>query len=208
MPMTRSNTKEEICLKALELFSAKGFDGTSLSDISSELGLSKAALFKHYDSKDEILSSIVAMMDEEDGKRAKERCVPEHTKEEDGKEYEKIEKENFLSFALSQFEYWTMDKKAKEYRRLLSLERFKREELKRKWDDNFVKGPLCYTKDIFESFNVKEAEIKAMRLWGVMFLSYSLFDMGEDEGKLKEGIEKEMRDILEERNGIQEKCEI
>ena len=84
MPMVRSNTKEEICLKALELFSAKGFDGTSLSDISSELGLSKAALFKHYDSKDEILSSIVAMMDEVDGKRAKERCVPEHTKEEDG----------------------------------------------------------------------------------------------------------------------------
>ena len=41
-----------------------------------------------------------------------------------------------------------------------------------------------------------------------MFLSYSLFDMGEEEGKLKEGIEKEMRDILEERNGIQEKCEI
>ena len=99
-----------------------------------------------------------------------------------------------------------MDKKAKEYRRLLSLERFKREELKRKWDDNFVKGPLCYTKDIFESLNVKEAERKALRLWGVMFLSYSLFDMGEDEGKLKEGIEKEMRDILEERNGIQEKC--
>ena len=198
----RRNTKEEIIDAALELFSIKGFESTSLSDISSKLSITKAALFKHFSSKDEILSSVIKMMDEEDRKRAEEMNVPVSLKVEDEKEYRIVKKNDFLFFALSQFDYWTENKRAVEYRRFLSLERFVRDDLKIKWDENFVSGPLSYTKDVLESLGLENYERKAMRLWSLMFLSYSLYDRGDDRETLKETLEEEISEILEMKNEI------
>ncbi|MGN1190608.1 MAG: TetR/AcrR family transcriptional regulator [Candidatus Ornithospirochaeta sp.] len=200
---SRRNTKEEIVDVALELFSIKGFDATSLSDISSRLSLTKAALFKHFSSKDEILSSVLKMMDDEDRKRAEEMNVPVSRKIESEEEYRNVKKKDFLYFALSQFEYWTENKRAVEYRRFLSLERFIREDLRKKWDENFVSGPLSYTRDVLESLEIEDYERKAMRLWSQMFLSYSLSDAGEEGERLKKNLKLEISEILEVENEIQ-----
>lgn len=194
----RRNTREEILDVALSFFSTKGYDATSLSDISGMLGITKAALFKHFDSKEEILDSIIKMMDAEDRNRARDMKVPEYSKSERDNEYRDINKRDFISYALSQFEYWTENKRASEYRKFLSLERMVREELRVKWDDNFVSGPLSYTKDVMEALGIEEYEKKAMRLWSLMFLSYFLFDSGEDKGKLKTNLKEEFELLLEE----------
>lgn len=194
----RRNTREEILDVALSFFSTKGYDATSLSDISGMLGITKAALFKHFDSKEEILDSIIKMMDAEDRNRARDMKVPEYTKRESEEEYRDINKRDFIFYALSQFEYWTENKRASEYRKFLSLERLVREELRVKWDDNFVSGPLSYTKDVMEALGIEEYEKKAMRLWSLMFLSYFLFDSGEDKGKLKTNLKEEFELLLEE----------
>lgn len=194
----RRNTREEILDVALSFFSTKGYDATSLSDISDMLGITKAALFKHFDSKEEILDSIIKMMDAEDRNRARDMKVPEYSKSERDNEYRDINKSDFISYALSQFEYWTENKRASEYRKFLSLERMVREELRVKWDDNFVSGPLSYTKDVMEALGIEEYEKKAMRLWSLMFLSYFLFDSGEDKGKLKTNLKEEFELLLEE----------
>ena len=194
----RRNTREEILDVALSFFSTKGYDATSLSDISGMLGITKAALFKHFDSKEEILDSIIKMMDAEDRNRARDMKVPEYSKSERDNEYRDINVRDFISYALSQVEYWTENKRAAEYRKFLSLERLVREELRVKWDDNFVSGPLSYTKDVMEALGIEEYEKKAMRLWSLMFLSYFLFDSGEDKGKLKTNLKEEFELLLEE----------
>lgn len=193
----RRNTREEILDVTLSLFSTKGYDATSLSDISSMLGISKAALFKHFDSKEEILDSIIKMMDAEDRNRARDMKVPEYSKSERDNEYRDINKRDFISYALSQFEYWTENKRASEYRKFLSLERLGREELRVKWEENFVSGPLSYTKDVMEALGIEKYEKKAMRLWSLMFLSYFLFDSGEDKEKLKTNLKEEFETLLE-----------
>ena len=43
--------KEEILNAALTVFSQKGYDGALLRDISACLGITKPALYKHYESK-------------------------------------------------------------------------------------------------------------------------------------------------------------
>ena len=43
---------------ALDLFIEKGFDGTSLREIAGQLGFTKAALYYHYASKDDILMAL------------------------------------------------------------------------------------------------------------------------------------------------------
>ena len=193
----KRNTREEILDVALSLFSTKGYDATSLSDISAMLGVSKAALFKHFDSKEEILFSVMNMMDEEDRNRARDMNVPEDRKSESEEDYRYINKDDFISYALSQFEYWTENKRALEYRKFLSLERLRREELRIKWEENFVSGPLSYTKDVMEALGIDGYEKKAMRLWSLMFLSYFLFDSGEDKEKLKTNLKEEFETLLE-----------
>ena len=193
----KRNTREEILDVALSLFSTKGYDATSLSDISAMLGVSKAALFKHFDSKEEILFSVMKMMDEEDRNRARDMNVPEDRKSESEEDYRYINKNDFISYALSQFEYWTENKRASEYRKFLSLERLRREELRIKWEENFVSGPLSYTKDVMEALGIDGYEKKAMRLWSLMFLSYFLFDSGEDKEKLKTNLKEEFETLLE-----------
>jgi AcrR family transcriptional regulator len=44
---------------ALELFSEHGFEGTSLQDIADRLGVTKAAVYYHFHTKDEILLALV-----------------------------------------------------------------------------------------------------------------------------------------------------
>lgn len=53
-------TRERIQAVALELFTEQGYERTSLREIAERLQLTKAALYYHFRSKDEIVSSFVA----------------------------------------------------------------------------------------------------------------------------------------------------
>ena len=57
-------TKEEIYLKAAEMFLKQGYDNTPMSHIARELGLSKAGLFHHYPSKEGLLFDIIDYLNE------------------------------------------------------------------------------------------------------------------------------------------------
>lgn len=50
--------RERILDVALDLFIANGYDGTSLREIAEQLGVTKAALYYHFESKDDILMAL------------------------------------------------------------------------------------------------------------------------------------------------------
>ena len=58
-PRVADDTASQIRQVALDLFSEQGFDGTSLQQIADRLGVTKAALYYHYRSKDELLAAVV-----------------------------------------------------------------------------------------------------------------------------------------------------
>ena len=51
-------TRERILDVALELFIEQGYDKTSLREIADQLGFTKAALYYHFASKDDILMAL------------------------------------------------------------------------------------------------------------------------------------------------------
>jgi AcrR family transcriptional regulator len=57
--------KEQIVQSASKLFREKGFEGTSMRDIASSLGIEAASLYSHIKSKDEILDIICFKMADE-----------------------------------------------------------------------------------------------------------------------------------------------
>jgi AcrR family transcriptional regulator len=56
----REDTRSRIQEIALELFTEQGYEATSLREIAERLGVTKAALYYHFKSKDEIAASFLA----------------------------------------------------------------------------------------------------------------------------------------------------
>ncbi|PZH17014.1 TetR family transcriptional regulator [Streptomyces sp. NTH33] len=54
----RGNTRRRILDVALELFAEQGYEKTSLREIAERLGVTKAALYYHFRTKEEILVSL------------------------------------------------------------------------------------------------------------------------------------------------------
>lgn len=52
------STRERILNVALDLFTEKGFDGASLREVAERLGVTKAAIYYHFASKDDILMAL------------------------------------------------------------------------------------------------------------------------------------------------------
>jgi AcrR family transcriptional regulator len=57
-PAAPMSTRERILDAALDLFIEKGFDKTSLREIAEQLGVTKAALYYHFASKEDILMAL------------------------------------------------------------------------------------------------------------------------------------------------------
>lgn len=55
----REESKTKIIAVALQLFSKKGFDNTSISDIAKEAGISKGLTYNYFNSKDELLEATL-----------------------------------------------------------------------------------------------------------------------------------------------------
>ncbi|WP_433558760.1 TetR/AcrR family transcriptional regulator [Pseudonocardia xinjiangensis] len=62
MPRRSADTRAEIREVATELFAAQGIEQTSLREIAERLDITKAALYYHFPSKDELIAELVRPM--------------------------------------------------------------------------------------------------------------------------------------------------
>ena len=70
------DTKERILLASLELFARYGYDATSVSRIAEAVGLTKGALYRHFEDKAAILRAILARMEADDAAFAGRFALP------------------------------------------------------------------------------------------------------------------------------------
>ena len=59
-----NTTREKILDAALVSFAENGYKGTNLRDLAAGMGLSKSALYRHYESKEDIWNAVVDRMEE------------------------------------------------------------------------------------------------------------------------------------------------
>jgi AcrR family transcriptional regulator len=55
----RTNKREAIIAAAAELFSERTFEGTGINDIAAAVGVTGGAVYRHFDSKQDVLRTIV-----------------------------------------------------------------------------------------------------------------------------------------------------
>ena len=193
-----SNRKEEILIVALHLFARDGYEAVSVSQIAGELDMTKGALYRHYKSKRDIFDCIVQRMEQQDSEQARQNEVPEESIEKVPEEYQNVSVEDFVGYSKSMFEYWTEDDFASSFRKMLTLEQFRNEEMQNLYQQYLVSGPAEYVKDLFKNMEIKNPEEEAVKFYANMFFYYSVYDGATDKTKAKCQFEQMMGKIVEE----------
>ena len=192
------NRKEEILIVALHLFARDGYEAVSVSQIAGELDMTKGALYRHYKSKRDIFDCIVQRMEQQDSEQARQNEVPEESIEKVPEEYQNVSVEDFVGYSKSMFEYWTEDDFASSFRKMLTLEQFRSEEMQNLYQQYLVSGPAEYVKDLFKNMEIKNPEEEAVKFYANMFFYYSVYDGATDKTKAKCQFEYMLDKIVEE----------
>ena len=185
-------TKEKILLTALKLFAQDGYEAVSISKISGELGMAKSALYKHYKNKRDIFDSIINRMDELDYERAREYNMPDGNMDEIIKGYREISIDKIRIYTEVQFKHWTEEEFPSLFRRMLTLEQYRNQEMADLYQKYLVSGPIDYMTYLFAGITGKKEEAKqlAIEFYGPIFLMYSLYDNKREEDDLAEMLKK------------------
>jgi AcrR family transcriptional regulator len=154
-----SETKERILNESLVLFSVKGYDGVSMSDIAGAVGIKASSIYKHYVGKEEIFRSIVRQFED------KTASIFNSTLLED-REYKNISKEMLIEMIRQTFILYAEDPFLANCRKLFMISAFKRPEIGSLYTKYFIEMPIQYQAKLFtilqEDMEIHKRDTKVM----------------------------------------------
>ncbi len=186
----RINTKEKILQTALRLFAQRGYQAVSVRDISGELGITQAALYKHYLNKQDIFDSIIKRMEQRDTEMAAKYDVPQYDCAVSRDEYKQSDTEKLKSFSLAMFRYWTEDAFASSFRKMLTIEQYRSVQMSELYEQYLSSGPLGYVTDILREGGCKRCKEKALAFYAPMFMLMNMYDGAEDKTAVYDTLKK------------------
>ena len=131
-----NTTKEKILDAALVRFAENGYKGTNLRDLAAGMGLSKSALYRHYESKEDIWNAVLDRMEayyvSRFGSPEKTPPVPKNCGE-------------LFTMTMRMLEFTMHDKRVILTRKLLLTEQFRDDRARQFATLHFLTG----TKDIY-----------------------------------------------------------
>ncbi len=139
-----SSTKERILQEALSLFSVKGYDGVSMSEIAEAVGIKAASIYKHYTGKEDIFHSIVQSFEE----RTEAIFHPEILKPY---LYQNISPKELTAMISLTFQHYAADPFLSSCRKLFLISSFGRPEIGDLYTKYFLTMPMQYQAGLFEA---------------------------------------------------------
>ena len=108
--------------------------------------------------------------------------MPQEDKEKMPEKYEAVSLDDFVS----------------SFRKMLTIEQFRSEEMQNLYQQYLVSGSAEYVKDLFKNMEIKNPEENAVKFYANMFFYYSMYDRAADKVKAKSQFEHMMDKIVEE----------
>ena len=157
--MKQEDTKKKILKKALELFSAYGYDAVSVGEIAKAVGIKAPSLYNHYASKQAIFDAIVEETAVQYEKYTDAIDIHVQDAKKDIGVFSEIT-ENFLIQKVRQiFSYSLHNEAIGRFRRMMTIEQFRSPALSALYSKRYVERIVTYHAGIFESL-ITAGEIK------------------------------------------------
>ena len=149
--MKQEDTKQRILDKALELFSARGYDAVSVGEIAEAVGIRAPSLYNHFPGKqaifDAIVESTAAQYEADTGRldihvQSASRDIPVFAEITEDVLYEKVRQI---------FAYSLHNEQISRFRRMMTIEQFRSPELAALYSGRYVDWVLAYHAGIFRA---------------------------------------------------------
>ena len=158
--MKQEDTKQKILDKALELFSAQGYDSVSVGQIAKAVGIKAPSLYNHFPSKQAIFDAIVASTAAQYEADTDQINIHVQNAAQDIPAFTEITADALFEKVRQIFEYSLHDNTISRFRRMMTLEQFRSPELAALYSRRYVERVLAYHAGIFRAL-IAAGEITA-----------------------------------------------
>ena len=180
--MEKRNTKQIILEEALNLFSRKGYESTSVADIAQAVGIQAAALYKHYKNKQDIFDAILHEMIERYERYTNTIQLNGSEPDKDSDFFMGINEEQLINIGIGLFSYFLHDEYTCKARKMLTIEQYNNTHISSIYIKQYFDDPLDFQSRMFDMFIQSsrvlpgDSKIMALHFYAPIFLCIKLCD--------------------------------
>ena len=149
--MKREDTKQKILDKALELFSAQGYDSVSVGQIAKAVGIKAPSLYNHFPSKQAIFDAIMESTAAQYEADTNQINIHVQNAAQDIPVFTEITADALFEKVRQIFEYSLHNETISRFRRMMTIEQFRSPELAVLYSNRYVERILRYHAGIFRA---------------------------------------------------------
>lgn len=149
--MKQEDTKQKIMAKALELFSANGYDAVSVGEIARAVGIKAPSLYNHFSSKQAIFDAIVAETAAQYERDTDRIDIHVQNAKQDIPVFTAITEDALAAKVRQLFSYSLHDETISRFRRMMTIEQFRSPQLAELYSRRYVDRVAAYHAAIFRS---------------------------------------------------------
>lgn len=149
--MKQEDTKRKIIEKALELFSARGYDSVSVGEIAKAVGIKAPSLYNHFSSKQAIFDAIVAETAAQYERDTDRIDIHVQNAAQDVPVFTAISEDALSEKVRQLFVYSLHDETISRFRRMMTIEQFRSPQLAELYSKRYVDRVVAYHAAIFRS---------------------------------------------------------
>ena len=158
--MKQEDTKQKILDKALELFSARGYDCVSVGEIAQAVGIKAPSLYNHFPGKQAIFDAIVESTAAQYEADTDKIDIHVQNAAQDIPAFAEITEDALFEKVRQIFEYSLHNDAISRFRRMMTIEQFRSPELAALYSKRYVERLVCYHAGIFRAL-IAAGEIPA-----------------------------------------------
>lgn len=156
--MKQEDTKQRIIDKALELFSANGYDFVSMGEIAEAVGIRAPSLYNHYSGKQAIFDAIVETAAVQYEEYTDKIDIHVQDSAQDIPVFTEITEDGLVEKVRQIFDYSLHNNTISRFRRMMTIEQFRSPELSELYTKRYVERIVSYHAGIFRSL-ITQGEI-------------------------------------------------
>jgi AcrR family transcriptional regulator len=176
-----TSTKEKILDQALTLFSARGYDATTVAQIAEAVGIKAPSVYKHFAGKQEIFEGLIAMMKDRYNELGKSLHLSEAgLLEKDAARFTAMSEDELVEVVRQFFNFFFHDASTSRFLKLFTIEQFKNEKLVQLYMHEYVDSMISYQSSLFKILaqtgwvHTADPETTAIQFYAPLYMLISL----------------------------------
>lgn len=187
------STKQKIIEESLKLFSEKGYEGVSMREIASAVGIKGASIYNHFKGKEDIFQGIFEEMNQRYDNMAAMLSIPTEETTEAAQRFIGLGEQEMTQLAKALFTFFAQDEFVTRFRRMLVAEQNRSPLAARTLKSYYFDAPIQYQAALFEkmqqcgAFVRYEAKTMALHFYSPVYFLLGRYDLEQDyDGCIKE----------------------